>query len=57
MSERERATDIAFLAVKLNFISPKALYNEINIKFPFVRRHREAKKFSVDVYLWCEPTS
>lgn len=33
---RRRATDTAFLAVKLNFIRPRALYNEINIKFPFV---------------------
>lgn len=37
MSEGEREGDVAFLAVKLNFISPEAFYNEINIKFPFVR--------------------
>lgn len=50
-----RATDIAFLAVKLNFIAPAALYNEINIKFPFVLR--VFLFYFVYVYLLLVPTN
>lgn len=60
--ERESETagweesDVAFLAVKLNFISPQALYNEINIKFPFV--HQEFCEYICNIYVFIvKPTS